>query len=163
MSHIHRKLIQKTATLNKRKWLAIPQPKVSLTCPYDFKIYVYDLFAGEAQNHLIEALETRDPFCQNDCSDAQFSTEVHLWRYLLQSPCRTSNADDADLLYLPFLSTLDYYSPRRTVTAPAIYKGLVEQNWTDFESVRLLLAVDNRSNCSRHFKSIQGACKSITV
>jgi hypothetical protein len=106
------------------------------SCPYGFSIYVYDLFNGEGQTYLRQSLAQRDPFCQNDCSDAQFSTEIQVWRYLLQSPCRTKDTTKADLFYIPFLDTLEYYTKRKQITAPALYQGLVERNWTSFSQVR---------------------------
>jgi hypothetical protein len=118
----------------------LPPYPVDPRCPYGFNIYVYDL-QGEnnGQDFLKYALTFRGPFCQDDCSDAQFAAEIHIWRYLLKSPCRTLDPEQAHLFYIPYLESLQAVSPRRPADAFAVlHTALADHEYARLEEVGLI-------------------------
>ncbi|KAL2651172.1 hypothetical protein R1flu_019300 [Riccia fluitans] len=65
------------------------------------KVFVYDLPA-KYNTHMVD----KDPRCLNH----MFATEIFLHRFLLESPVRTLNADEADWFYVPVYTTCDLTS-----------------------------------------------------
>lgn len=51
--------------------------------------------------------------CQNDCGFGQFASELLIWKYLEQSPCRTRDPAKADLFYMPFLEIMTFEFNKR--------------------------------------------------
>ncbi|GAA95770.1 glycosyltransferase family 47 protein [Mixia osmundae IAM 14324] len=106
----------------------------TLSCRYPFKIYVYDL----PQKHttdLVESVMSLNYFCTWDCVHAQFTAEIQMHRYLLQSCARTDDIEEADLYYLPVYVTAE---TRRNSTdgfaqGHAIHAALSGQNMTALE------------------------------
>jgi hypothetical protein len=132
---------------------ALANHPVDPRCPYGFNIYVYDL-QGETtgQKFLEFIMKHRGPFCQDDCNDAQFAVEIHLWRYLLKSPCRVKDPEQAHLFYIPYLETLQWLSPIKPEGAlDSMYHALVDHEYSGFEEVgRLDLLISNLTRRQMH-------------
>jgi len=70
-------------------------------------IYVYDL-PSKFNTDLVERSinepgRIRDPFCDRNF----YSSEVQVHRYMLSSPVRTMNPEEADFFYVPIYTTCD--------------------------------------------------------
>lgn len=79
------------------------------SCPYNFKIYVYDLPDNHSGSLLAEHARNQTEYnvC-NDCNYSQFSLEFVINDFFLQFCGRTTNPDEADFFYLPVIKDTEY-------------------------------------------------------
>jgi hypothetical protein len=77
------------------------------TCPYDFKLYVYEIPSSFHTKHKLARQQQNYHVCKK-CIFEQFSLEYILLDFFSLFCGRTYNPNEADYFYLPVVREIDY-------------------------------------------------------